>query len=235
MSESEHHMDIVLAGMIRGIKKVYREEFSQLFDELLTSISIDFEIPIEELTERYNPTYKFHVKKPRDPATACLDTTRSGAPCSKTRKSGFDYCGIHLRKRGIDPNHPNVQMFSDSSPPEEPAEERYVPKSPKKSKPKPQITRKPDLEQSDLAETETETETTDDETTNSSHDDGEYDDEDEGDAGHKFDIWEYEKEKYVILDDSKIFKYPGVDEINSIAELGDIVAHKFPDGKVEWV
>jgi hypothetical protein len=247
-ADNEHQMDIVLRGMITQIKKTYRKEFSKVFDDLLANISIDFDIPLQELTERYTPTYKFHIKKPRDPTTACLDTTKAGDPCTKTRKDGFDYCGIHLRTRGIDPNNPNVGDYSTNSTNngigEDEQEERYIPKSPKRTKPKPKpksepkskptkptIQAKTEIKQSEV-EPEPELEPTEeDETTNSSHDD---DDDDDG-TGHSFDIWEHDDKKYVVLDDRKVFAHPGVDEINSIAELGDVVAFKLNDGTVEWV
>jgi len=242
-TDSEHQMDIVLRGMITQIKKAYKKEFSKVFHELLTNISIDFDISLDELTNRYNPTYQFHLKKPRDPATACLDTTKSGDPCTKTRKEGFNYCGIHLRTRKIDPNDPNAINYSNhNSVTDDDQEERYVPKSPKrskpisktKSKPKPNIKpkTKPKLE---LELEPSEPDLTEDEETTNSTNNSDYEDEDGGGTEHSFDIWDHDEKKYVILDEKKIFLHPGVDEINSIADLGDIVAFKLKDGTVEWV
>ena len=241
--QDQHQMDIVVGGMMRQIKKTYKDEFNKVFDGLLEDISVDFDIPLDELNQKYEMKYKFHPRKPRDPAMACKDFTKNGNPCARSKRPGHDYCGIHLRTRGIDPNSVSATVNNEPVNEPEASPQPYVSKARRLKELK---TSKNGDQEPDKNDNQKQSKN-EDQDKNDDQDKNEDQDEDEpsetetesstnGSEGEtSIELITIEDKQYVVVNGNKIFNHPGKDEIDSINELGQLVGLRLHGGSIEWI
>ena len=227
--QDQHQMDIVVGGMMRQIKKTYKEEFNKVFDGLLEDISVDFDIPLDELIQKYDMKYKFHPRKPRDPTMACKDFTKNGHPCARSKRPGHDYCGIHLRTRGIDPNSVSATEPTQENEPEPEQSQPYVSKARRLKelkKDKAHNLNKENEKQEESHQEESHQEDSETETESSTN----------GSEGEtNIEVVTIDDKQYVVVNGNKLFNHPGKDEIESINELGQLVGLRLHGGAIEWI
>lgn len=110
----------IFRKVVRTLEREYRE--ADLVR--LKTISEDYDIPLDELVEKYSIKVNHYKRKPRLPGEQCLALRKKDkARCSSARKDGSDYCGIHQKAN-------NIKRWTPTSPR---LLERTVPQ---KSKPK---------------------------------------------------------------------------------------------------
>tara|TARA_R100001163_G_C5067108_1_gene206008 strand:- start:934 stop:1947 length:1014 start_codon:yes stop_codon:yes gene_type:complete len=90
-------LNVIAGSFYLSMRKMVKEHFNKVYNDLLERISDDYGIDLEELKSTYPLDIKVHKKRPRDPATACLASKKDGTQCCNSRKDGHDYCGVHLR------------------------------------------------------------------------------------------------------------------------------------------
>jgi len=88
--------DLVANFFLFQGRKMMKEVFTEVYDDLLSKIEKDYGIPLNELREKYPIDVKVHRRKPRDPLNACTALTKKGTECINNRKEPHDVCGIHL-------------------------------------------------------------------------------------------------------------------------------------------
>jgi len=98
-------VDLVTGCFYNNMKKLVKSTFHEFYLDILTRISTDYQIDLEELKENYPMEIKVYKKKPKDPAMCCLATIKkTGLQCGNSKKEGHNYCGVHLRSKDAPSN-----------------------------------------------------------------------------------------------------------------------------------
>lgn len=211
-SEENNKISASLVGnffYLQG-RKMMREAFVEVYDDLLSKIERDYAIPMSELKEKYPLDVKVHRKKPRDPEYACTAFTKKGDACTNNRKPGFDFCGVHLKQNG----GAN-------------AKGNYVPKEPK-------IKKKPEVKYVPKDEQEEEEEKQEQEENLSIKNDDNSMQSDQEEEEIELEYETYDGKKYLSFKE-KIFEVPenGIDDIGGLDDLNQVGTKK-EDGTILW-
>lgn len=231
--QNRYSCNIVAGYIYNKASKVFKDSFTEIYEDLLNRISEDYKIPLDELKKRYPMKVNITRKKKVDPAEACIAFTKKGHQCTFPRKDGYDYCGVHLKKIMNNPDlpvpPPNNQKatstsYSERNRPSARTNGTYVPKS------EAELEKKDRERRQELAEREKEREENrrvEAETLASEHDEDE-DDEVE------VELEEIEGKEYLVCG-VNIFNYPSDFDISTMS-LGDLdkVAIKEKDGTITW-
>ena len=209
-------IDIISSSFYLFARKICKEHFHNVYNNLLTKISNDYDIELDELKENYPFEIKVYKKKPKDPSLQCKAPKKDGTICTNTRKEGHDYCGVHLKSK----NAPYSERGKSNG---QPRKGTYVPREETEA----EKARREELEKERLLDIQSGG-------TYTPHEDNSDNQSDESapDLEVDVEIEEIEGEKYLTCG-HKIFELPENVEGLSLEDL-TLLGIKRLDGTVTW-